>query len=112
MRRPLASDEGGRGKPPQKIGNVLSALFARKGYGQVQSALALADAWERAAGPQLSRASRPGNIRRGVLEVMVLNSGAMQELNFRKKQLLATLGKLAPEQGIKDVRFKLGHFES
>jgi predicted nucleic acid-binding Zn ribbon protein len=113
MSRFRESDDpaGRKSGPPQKIANVLSALMARKGYAQVQSALAIADAWEEAAGKKLSVASRAGNLRKGVLEVTVLNSAVMQELTFRKRQLLASLTKLLPDQGIKDLRFRIGHFE-
>jgi len=105
------NEDRSQSRGPQKIANVLSALMSRKGYAQVQTAFALAEAWEEAAGKKLAPLCRAGNLRRGVLEVTVLNSAAMQELTFRKKQLLASLKKLVPDQGVQDLRFRLGHFE-
>ena len=52
--------------------------------------------------------TRPGNVRRGVLEVLVRNSSVLQELGFLKAKIVKTLTKLVPEQQIRDVRFRVG----
>ena len=49
-----------------------------------------------------------GGLRRGTLEVVVTNSTLMQELGFQKADLLETLTRLLPDQGIKDLRFRVG----
>ena len=93
---------------PQKIADVLANLMARRGYGRVQSASTFAEAWTAAVGGQLAAASRPGNIRRGTLEVTVRNSAVMQELSFRKERLLSELTRLLPDQRIAALRFRVG----
>ena len=50
----------------------------------------------------------PGNVRRGVLEVLVSNSSVLQELSFLKPKAIKTLTRLVPEQQIKGVRFRVG----
>ena len=96
---------------PQTIGNVLSELMARRGYARVQSAAAYDVAWREAAGPLAAKHSRPGQLRRGVLEVVVANSTLMQELGFQKAMLLKALEKLLPDGGIKNLRFRVGNLE-
>ncbi len=97
---------------PQAIGNVLSELMARRGYARVQSAAAFDEAWREAAGPLAAKYSRPGQLRRGVLEVVVANSTVMQELSFQKSEIIKSLTGLLPDQGIENLRFRVGNIES
>jgi predicted nucleic acid-binding Zn ribbon protein len=94
--------------PPKAMGDVLSQLLARRGYAQVQSAAGCQAAWQEAAGQRLAGHTRAGNVRRGVLEVTVANSAALHELSFVKAKLLKSLAQLAPEQKIRDLRFRVG----
>jgi predicted nucleic acid-binding Zn ribbon protein len=98
--------EGPRG--PQKIADVLSALFAKRGYGGVQALSALHRAWLDAAGEALAGSSRPGKIRSGILQVVAQNSIVVQELTFQKQQILARLTELVPELKITGLKFSTG----
>jgi predicted nucleic acid-binding Zn ribbon protein len=93
---------------PKRIANVLSELMARTGYARVQGTADYEEAWREAAGPLASQYSRVGPLRRGTLEVVVGNSVLIQELGFQKQALLAALAARLPEQGIRDLRFRLG----
>ena len=90
----------------KKMSDIVSGLMAKRGYGQIKSAEKLMAAWKAVAG-RMARRSRPGNLRRGVLEITVASSAVMQELVFQKKTLLK---KLAAHSGlnIKDLRFRVG----
>src|SRR5215471_4006561 len=94
--------------PPKPMREVLSQLLAKRGYAQVQTAATCEAAWREAVGQKLAGDTRPGNVRRGVLEVLVRNSVVVQELGFLKAKIVKTLSKLVPEQQIKDVRFRVG----
>jgi predicted nucleic acid-binding Zn ribbon protein len=96
---------------PQTIGNVLSELMARRGYARVQSAGAYDAAWREASGPLLAKYTRLGPLRRGTLEVVVANSTLVQELGFQKQALLQGLARLLPDEGIKNLRFRVGSIE-
>jgi len=82
--------------------------MARRGYAREQSAAAFGDAWIAAVGEPMCKYTRAGNIKRGQLEVIVANSALVQELGFRKADILTKLTKLLPDQTIRDVRFKVG----
>jgi predicted nucleic acid-binding Zn ribbon protein len=97
-------------RPAKKIGDVVAQLLARRGYAQVQSAAAFEDAWRQAAGERYAAQTRCGHVRRGTLEVTCANSAVIQELTFQKTALLTKLTELAPEQKIKDLKFKVGTF--
>ena len=90
------------------VGNVLSQLLAKRGYAQIQSAATCDAAWREAVGEKLAPHTRPGAVRRGVLEVLVRNSSVLQELAFVKTKVVRILIKLVPEQNIRDVRFRVG----
>jgi predicted nucleic acid-binding Zn ribbon protein len=96
---------------PQTIGNVLSELMSRRGYARVQSAAAYESAWREAAGPLTAAYTRVGQVRRGTLDVVVGNSTLMQELGFQKRGLLRRLGELLPDEGIENLRFRVGVIE-
>ena len=89
----------------------MSQLLARRGYAQVQSAALCESAWREAVGQKLAPHTRPGNVRRGVLEVLVASSSVMQELAFVKAKVIKQLAQLAPDQKIRDVRFRVGPIE-
>jgi predicted nucleic acid-binding Zn ribbon protein len=95
-------------RAPKAIADVLSNLMARRGYARQLSVADCQTAWQEAAGAKLGEHSRPGNVRRGVLEVIARNSAVVQELAFRKKKLLEELKRLAPDQKIRDLRFRVG----
>ena len=96
---------------PQPIGDILSQVMARSGLARVQSGEAFTTAWKAAAGDLLAGYSRVGQVRRGVLDVIVANSVLVQELTFRKAALLADLGRLLPDERIQDVKFRVGPVE-
>jgi predicted nucleic acid-binding Zn ribbon protein len=95
-------------RKPKNIRDVVAKLITLRGYGRFQSDANLASAWQAAAGASLARFSRPGQIRRGKLEVTVSNSTIMQELGFQKQHILAELSRQLPDAKIRDVRFRVG----
>jgi predicted nucleic acid-binding Zn ribbon protein len=95
-------------REPRHIADVLSALMARRGYGRVQSADACAKAWRQAAGERIAECTRATAVRRGVLEVLVTNSTLVQEMTFEKRALIERLTALAPDENIRDLRFRVG----
>lgn len=97
--------------PPKSMGNVLSQLLAKRGYAQVQAAASCEAAWRQAVGEKIAASTRSGNVRRGVLEVVVRNSAVLQELAFVKAGVVKKLAQLIPEHQIRDVRFRIGTIE-
>lgn len=94
--------------PPRVMRDVLSQLLAKRGYAQVQTAAGCDAAWREAVGEKLAGHTRAGNVRRGVLEVLVSNPAVHHELSYLKAKIVKTLACLIPEQQIRDVRFRVG----
>lgn len=100
----------GRGRP-QKMGDVLAELMARRGYAREQTAANYEAAWREAAGESLALHTRVGLLRRGALEVTVANSVLLQELTFQKQAILGQLSRLLPDERIEKLRFRVGPIE-
>ena len=106
--------KGSRYRGPDKLSNILADLMIRRGYARQVAASAFQDAWQSATETRLHGASRPGNVRRGVLEVTVKNSIVMQELTFRKRQILKKMNEqiAGNDSSIRDIRFRIGPVDS
>ena len=93
---------------PQRIGDILADLMARRGFARLQATELFAEAWREAAGPLAAEYTQVGVLRRGTLEVTVQNSTLVQELVFQRPSLLKTLARLLPDEQIQDIRFRVG----
>src|SRR5271166_5705245 len=94
---------------PEGIGDILGRLFIARGWGRRQGRLQLERAWAEAVGPLHAAHTRPGGIRRGVLEVVVDNAVLLQELaHFEKRRLLEALRRRLPNTPLSDLRFRAG----
>lgn len=74
---------------PRRVGELLTAAVPALAERMLEAAIRRE--WVRTVGPELGRRSRPGELRRGVLEVQADNSPWLQELNLRSGELLARL---------------------
>jgi predicted nucleic acid-binding Zn ribbon protein len=92
---------------PRALGEILTELMARRGFARVQAASQTEDVWREVAGP-LAEQSRVGSARRGVLEVIVASSLLAQEIGFQKAALVQALRARLPDEGIKDLRVRVG----
>ena len=97
---------------PERLGEILSRLFAARGWGRRQGQLHLEKAWAEVVGPDFAAHTRPTALRRGVLEVIVDNAVLLQELaHFHKRRLLEQLRRQLPGTTLTDLRFRAGVLE-
>jgi predicted nucleic acid-binding Zn ribbon protein len=81
--------------------------MARRGYARLLSHDEFQEVWQQASGA-LSVHSRVGQLRRGVMEIIVDSSLVKQELMFEKRRLLQQVMERLPHQKIRDLRFTVG----
>jgi predicted nucleic acid-binding Zn ribbon protein len=94
-------------KGPEPLAEILSRLFAARGWGRKQERLKLERAWAEAVGPEAARLTRVSALRRGVLEVEVGSAVLLQELaHFHKRRLLEQLRGSLPGVAVKELRFR------
>ncbi len=93
---------------PRPLGDVLSHLFALRGYGRVQADRRLRDLWRQAAGEQIAARTRVLGLKNGVLQIGVANAALLSELAaFHRTALLEALRKTPDSAGIRDLKFRL-----
>jgi predicted nucleic acid-binding Zn ribbon protein len=107
--RSLTSRSSYSPRQPEKLGEILSRLFAARGWGRRQERARLEEAWSAAMGTSGAGHTRVGLLRRGVLEIVVDSAVLLQELaHFQKRALLEQLRSRLPETPINDLRFRAG----
>jgi hypothetical protein len=94
---------------PKKAADLIAQLMARKGWGQSTAVDELDIAWNLVATTAWSQQTQLGNVRKGVLEVIVANSALLHQLEFKKQSLVASLQQRLPQNKIKDIRFRIGN---
>jgi predicted nucleic acid-binding Zn ribbon protein len=93
---------------PERLGEILSRLFAARGWGRRHERIRLEEAWSEVIGPAGAKHTFPGLLRRGVLEITVDSPVLLQELaHFEKRRLLEQLRSRLPEMVINDLRFRI-----
>lgn len=94
---------------PEALKEILARLFTVHGWGRRQGRLHLENAWKNTVGPDRFDRTRVLGLFRGVLEIEVAGSVLLHELaHFQKRDLLAKLRALLPNEKITDLRFKAG----
>ncbi len=97
-----------RTSDPHGLGDVLSELFARRGYGKPQGDQQLRQAWAEVVGELLAKNTRVRCLRNGVLEIGVANSALLSQLtSFQRIELLDQLQTRHPQLKIRDLKFRL-----
>ena len=92
---------------PRRIDGILSDLMMRRGYARVFSNNDLAKAWSQVVPADLAGQTCPGKLSRGLLQVAVESSAAVQQLAFEKQQMIAGLNRLLSGQKVLDIRFRV-----
>lgn len=100
-------------RQPKAAKDVVASVIAKRGYAAAKSADALQTAWREVAttvlGEQaLAKMTQARGLARGKLEVTVANHVVMQEINFHRPQLLASIQRSQPDARISELRFKVG----
>ena len=90
------------------VGNVVAEIIARRGLGRERSVVEKEKIWREIVGDEMATMTRCGEARGGRLEVVVANSILIQELGFKKKEMIADLNKNIPGWNIRDIRFRVG----
>lgn len=92
---------------PQWLGRVVSELLARSGAGRFDEHRRLTAAWREAAGDWAAH-SAAVKAARGYIEVRVRTSALLQEMMFRRDELLQALRTRLPDWKIRGLRFRIG----
>ncbi len=93
----------------KSAGELLARVVARRGFTQGAFDSELQAAWQQAVGEEFAGKTRATRIRRGMLEIIVDSSPALQQLGFVRNQLLADIQAAMPDAAIKGLTFRVGN---
>ena len=99
--------EKGRETSIRPISSWVNQLLARRGYAQVGVNEAMSEVVAEILGEALKDAVEIGNLKAGKLHIFATDSVTLQELNFRKREILQAIVKAFPESKVSDLRFRI-----
>ena len=88
------------------IKSVVKNWSIRRNISAETTALMTSQQWVAAVGETLAAYTRPGEVRRNVLNVIVDSPLVMQELMMQQRSILKSLQESLPDHGIKSLRFR------
>ena len=100
------SEQVGR-RAVRPIGSWVNQLLARRGYAQVNANEAMTLIVSNVVGDGLREEFQLGNLKSGKLQIYASDSVILQELNFRKRVILAAIQKSFPDSKVSDLRFRI-----
>ncbi len=93
-------------KKPVHLGEVISSILKRHEKNYLYDGIdEIKSAWQNILGNYLSDVASPCNIKKGILTVTVSDAICLQELIFRKNEILEEISSLCNGIKIKDIRF-------
>ena len=92
------------------LADLLPDFIARTGIHRTRTTDDLAETWKDVAG-EFAGHTRYDVLRRGVLEIIVSDTIYIQELTFRKRELLEKMREAYPAAKFKEIRFRVGEVE-
>ena len=92
------------------ISDILKTVFAELENKKSLSQEDIELFWKEMVGEDGFRHSRPLAIKKGVLTILVDNSGWMQEFSMRKRNILKGLKRRLGKDKISEIHFKIGEF--
>jgi len=94
---------------PQIVGSLLGQVLDELGLEVASQAFRAGELWAEAVGPDVAAHSRPVGLRGGVLEVSVDSSVWCQQLQLKRRDILAALADRMGDDSPQDLRFRLGY---
>ena len=97
-----------RKSTPQPIGDVLKDVVEKLSRSKKKDISKIFSAWPAVVGKELSRHTRPANLKRGTLQVFVDDSAWFYQANFQKEKLLKALQKKIGAEKVQKIQFRIG----
>jgi predicted nucleic acid-binding Zn ribbon protein len=98
-------------KKPSSLGDILGGCLNQPGLRSKMREQKILDAWDRVVGRAIAEVTQPARVRNRVLQVKVVNSIWMQELQFHKPLMIQKLNEFLGDPLLQDLRFVLGERE-
>jgi predicted nucleic acid-binding Zn ribbon protein len=95
-----------RGAPFQ-LRDVLAGLIRRRGLAETSATDELNTVWKEVVGAELGQVSKVKKVSAGVLEIMVFNGPALEQLrSFVHQTALLAMQQRFPDSAIRSIRYR------
>ena len=98
------------GKEITPIRDIVKSVFTRIESGKTVPREEIESSWKEIVGDAGAKHSRPSDLRKKELIILVDSSGWMQELSLQKRQILKALKRKLGKDTISEIQFKIGEF--
>ena len=92
----------------QPISDVLKNVVEGLTRAKKKEIFKIASAWPSVVGKKLSRHTRPAQLRKGTLLILVEDSAWFYQINLQKEELLGALKKKIGADKIQKMQFRIG----
>jgi len=107
----LPRKPGRKAQRPYFLGDLLGDFLNQPGLRSKIREQKILNAWERVVGKAIAEVTQPARVRNRILQVRVIHSVWMQELQFHKPLIMQKLNEFLGDSVLQDVRFVLGERE-
>jgi len=107
----LPRKPGRKTEKPSFLGDILSGYLNQPGLRSKMREQRILDAWDRVVGKAIAEVTQPARVRNRILQIRVINSVWMQELQFHKPFMIQKLNEFLGDAAVQDLRFVLGERE-
>lgn len=94
---------------PTAVGDLIGRVLGELGLEGVARSHEIGEKWEEVVGAQVAAHCRPLGLRGEVLEIEVDSPVWSQQLQMRKPELLAALGRNFGRHAPRELRFQVGY---
>ncbi len=102
---------GRKTQKPSFLGDILSGYLNQPGLRSKMREQKILNAWDQVVGKAIAEVTQPSRVRNHILQIRVINSVWMQELQFHKPFMIQKLNELLGDPALQDLRFVLGERE-
>jgi predicted nucleic acid-binding Zn ribbon protein len=92
----------------EPLANIIGDVLQQCQGGEGKNARVVWEYWDSVVGETLARNAQPAAFKQHTLMVHVSSSVWLQELHFRKTELIDRLNRAAGIRVVEDIRFKIG----
>ena len=97
------------GKRERHVRSIVDGLLEKWQRHAVKKGNAVREAWRTAAGEEARECTRPVNLNKGTLTVLVDNSSWLYKLTMEKGRIREEFNKIYPgRKKVKEIRFRIG----
>jgi hypothetical protein len=107
----LPRKPGRKTQKPSFLGDILSGYLNQPGLRSKIREQKILNAWDRVVGKAIAEVTQPARVRNRILQIRVINSVWMQELQFHKPFIIQKLNEFLGDPVLQDLRLVLGERE-